>query len=137
MNGARQERTGWRDEALSERHRQWGFNCPAVDIDFLLIEFDTAVPVALIEYKQEHAQLQWSSHPSYRAICWLGTTANIPVFAVRYAEDLTWFKVTPLNPLAHDLLKEIKLFDETEYIGFLYHLRGRDVPPEVLNAVAL
>ena len=32
----RAERTHWRDEALSERHRLWGYDCPAVDVDFLL-----------------------------------------------------------------------------------------------------
>jgi len=30
------ERTGFRDEALSRRHREWGINCPAVDVDWLL-----------------------------------------------------------------------------------------------------
>lgn len=31
-----QERTGWRDEEISARHRIWGVNCPAVDLDFLM-----------------------------------------------------------------------------------------------------
>ena len=46
----RQERTGWRDEALSKRHRDWGWDCPAIDIDFLMIEYDKGKSVALVEY---------------------------------------------------------------------------------------
>lgn len=49
------ERTGWRDENLSRRHREWGFHCPAVDLGFLLIEYDTG---------EAHS----SSHPGERAI---------------------------------------------------------------------
>jgi hypothetical protein len=134
MNGIRQERTGWRDEALSERHRRWGFNCPCVDIDFLMIEYDSAIPVALIEYKHEAAETQYSSHASYRAMCHLGTAAGIPVLAVRYAADLSWFRVTPLNAAAKELFKEVKVYSEEEYVAMLYHLRGRDMPPGLLDA---
>ena len=35
MPEVRQERSGWRDMRLSERHRRWGWNCPAVDLDHL------------------------------------------------------------------------------------------------------
>jgi hypothetical protein len=38
----------WRDEAISQRHRLWGFNCPAVDIDFLMIEYDQGKPAACV-----------------------------------------------------------------------------------------
>jgi len=48
----RPERTQWRDQKLSERHRAWGFNCPAIDIDFLMVEFHTGKPVAIIDYKR-------------------------------------------------------------------------------------
>ena len=34
----RKERTGWRDEEISRRHRLWGVSCAATDIDFLLVE---------------------------------------------------------------------------------------------------
>ncbi len=34
----RQERTGWRDEKISQRHREWGYNCPAVDLDFEVVD---------------------------------------------------------------------------------------------------
>ena len=32
------ERTGWRDEEISRRHRLYGVSCPMIDIDFLVSE---------------------------------------------------------------------------------------------------
>lgn len=40
MKAVAEERNGWRDERISKRHRQWGRDCPAVDIDFLMLEYD-------------------------------------------------------------------------------------------------
>ena len=51
----KEERSGWRDEMLSQRHRDWGFNCPAIDIDFLLIEYNSAKVKALVEYNMDEA----------------------------------------------------------------------------------
>ena len=56
MPEVRAERTGWRDEELSQEHRKWGFDCPTVDIDFLMLEYDTGRASALVEYKNEHAK---------------------------------------------------------------------------------
>ena len=38
------EWSGWRDQELSRRHQRWGFACPAVDLDFVLVEFGLAAP---------------------------------------------------------------------------------------------
>lgn len=133
----RPERTGWRDEALSTRHRKWGFHCPAVDLDFLLNEYDEGHTVAIIEYKHECAQVQWSSHPSYRALVGLGNAAGVPVFAARYAGDFSWFKVTPLNAAAKEYVHGPAKFTEIEYIELLYRIRGRDVPPEINSALEI
>jgi hypothetical protein len=51
FGGVRQERTGWRDQEISERHRLWGASCPVVDLDFLLTEIHVGEPMALVEYK--------------------------------------------------------------------------------------
>jgi hypothetical protein len=32
------------------------FNCPAVDLDFVMAEHNHGLPVALIEYKERHAK---------------------------------------------------------------------------------
>ena len=53
MMDAKAENTFWRDGALSLRHKKWGYDLPALDMDFLMIEYDHGIPVALIEYKLE------------------------------------------------------------------------------------
>lgn len=125
-DGVRRERTAWRDEALSQRHREWGFNCPMLDIDFLAVEYDTGIPVALVEYKNEHAPKQLATHPSYQALITVGNRAQLPVFAVRYATSFEWWFIVPLNRWAKDVQAERVKMTEREYIGFLYRLRGRD-----------
>lgn len=131
MKIVKTERTGWRDEKLSLRHREWGWDCPAIDIDFLALEYDTGDPIALIEYKNEHAKPQYRSHPSYQALIKLGTRANLPVFAVRYADDLSWYRVVPLNSIARNHLNTTKTFDEHDFVSFLYKLRNRLVPFDI------
>ena len=62
MGSTTKERTGWRDERISQRHRLWGVECQAIDLDFLLVEYrseyDDIRPVAIIEYKHECAPSQ-------------------------------------------------------------------------------
>ena len=84
MQPVKQERTGWRDLRLSQRHRRWGWDCPAVDLDFLFLEYDRGKAVALVEYKHEQAAPQYASHPTYQAMIDLGNRASVPVFAARY-----------------------------------------------------
>jgi hypothetical protein len=130
----KQERTGWRDEALSKRHRDWGWDCPAVDIDFLMIEYDKGKSVALVEYKNEHATTQNYSHPSYRAMVDLADRAGIPAFMCRYTDNLDKWTVDPINQRAKEKLKGAEQIELTEkrYVKFLYWLRGREVPDEIM-----
>lgn len=138
MNGAvRQERTGWRDAGLSARHRRWGFDCPIVDLDFLVLNYDTGKAVAVVEYKQEHAAVQHSSHPSYQAIIGLGNDAGLAVFAVRYAADYSWYRVTPLNAKAREWVPEKTEMIEEVWVDLLYKIRGRPTPPFIWDAIEL
>jgi len=130
MRAVRQERTGWRDERISKRHKQWGWNCPALDIDFLLLEYDEGKAVALVEYKHEDAQVVRLGHPSVRAVVDLADRASLPAFVVRYADDFTWWYPTPLNQRARELLPEARMTTEAEWVEILYRCRGRDLPPE-------
>ena len=125
------ERTGWRDLRLSERHRRWGWDCPAVDLDFLFLEYDKGKAVALVEYKHELALVQHSTHPTYQAMIDLGNRASIPVFGVRYADDFTWWRVTPLNSWAKTFCEEQTTMSEEEWVTFLYHIRGYELPDSV------
>jgi len=127
------ERTGWRDGHLSERHRKWGLACPALDIDFLLLEYDRGRPTALVEYKGEHAPAQLPSHPSYRALADLGNRAEIPFFAVRYAQDFSWWKIVAINRPAKRILPERQMYSERQWITFLYNLRGLQPPEDIFE----
>ena len=122
------ERTGWRDEALSKRHRRYGFDLPATDIDFLMVEYDGGRAIAIVEYKHARARPQLARQSNYRALIDLGDRAGIPVFACRYAGDLSRFFVIPLNGRAHGLLPERRRMSEIEWVRFLYGLRGREMP---------
>lgn len=135
MPEVRQERSSWRDEKLSERHRHWGWNCPALDIDFLMLEYDAGQPSALVEYKNEHAALQYPTHPSYQALIELGDRAGIPVIACRYADDFKWWRVIPLNQKAKEFVPERKEVTEKEFVTLLYKLRGRDIPQKIVDGL--
>ena len=131
MPEVRPERTGWRDLSLSKRHRRWGWDCPAVDLDFLFLEYDRGKAVALVEYKHEKAPPQFRTHPTYQAMIDLGNRAGAPVFGVRYAEDWSWWQVTPLNDLAKQWApRQIKV-TEREWVTLLYRIRGYEVPEDL------
>lgn len=134
MPDVRRERTGWRDEALSARHRAWGWDCPMVDIDFLVAEYDAKEPVAIIEYKSEYAAPQRATNASYQVLIKLATWAHIPFFNVRYACDFSWWKVTPLNGFAKDVQPVRCEVDEREFVTFLYRLRGRALPEGLFDS---
>ena len=124
------ERTQWRDLRFSERHRLWGWDCPAVDIDFLMLQYDRAVPTALVEYKHAGAKKQDRHHPSYRALCALGNSAHLPVFAVRYDDVLGYyiFTLNALNGIARTAMNDqtqVPGISELEYVEFLYKLENR------------
>lgn len=137
MQAVREERTGWRDLSLSRRHRRWGWDCPAVDLDFLFLEYDKGKAVALVEYKHENASPQYAIHPTYQAMIDLGTRAGIPVFACRYTSDFSYWLVVPLNGKAKEYINVRKEMTEPEWVSFLYKLRGYDVPQDVLDGLEI
>lgn len=103
MNTWRKERTGWRDSALSERHGMWGFNCTAVDLDFVMMEFNHGKPCALVEYKHKNARLPDPRHATYRALVALADgykDGPLPCFVAIYDPDHWSFRVVPLNESA-------------------------------------
>jgi len=123
------ERNGWRDESMSRKHREWGITCAAYDIDFLLLEVNGRVVVAVVEYKHERAQLQTPNCPQYQAIGSVATLALLPFFVVRYAHDHSWYKVRVMNEYARKWLPEIMVvMTEDEYKGLMYRLRSRQRP---------
>lgn len=136
------ERSGWRDEALSLRHREWGENAPAVDIDWPVIEYDRARAVAVIDYKESHSpRVGQPRDTSTRAFAGLATDAGRPAFAVRYrprmhVERGDWqFCVIALNELAQNNMPDRIRLDELEYVRWIYRLRGRAVPESVTRRI--
>lgn len=131
----RAERTGWRDAALSERHRRWGWDCPALDMDFIMLEYDEGKATAIVEYKNEHAAPQYPTRANYRALKDIGDRAGLPVFAVRYADDFTWFSVFPLNGKAREFVASKTSMSEVGWVSLLYSTRGREIPQDVRESL--
>lgn len=102
MKQWRAERTGWRDSSLSERHGMWGFNCPAVDLDFVMLEFNHGKPCAVVEYKHYMAAEVNHNHATYRGLVELAEnrSGQLPCFVARYNPEDWSFVVTPLNEAA-------------------------------------
>lgn len=130
LDGVRQERTGWRCSAISERHRKWGFDCPAVDLDFVLAEYNYGLPVALIEYKERHAQLPDFSKPSYKALKALADgykEGAIPFLVATYDAELWWFSVSPINDAARQYYRHClnQVLTEQRFVRGLLLLRKK------------
>lgn len=137
MPDVREERTGWRDLSLSERHRHWGWDCPAVDLDFLFLEYDKGKATAIVEYKHESAKPQYKSHPTYQALIDLATRAGVPCIACRYANDFSWWKITALNKEAEKWIPETSIMSEAEWVRLLYKIRGYEVPQNVIDGLSV
>lgn len=118
------ERTGWRDQAISGRHRTWGVNCTAVDLDLVLVEYHLARPVAIVEYKHFRAKVELG-HANYRALRDLADRAGLPFLIAFYWPETWAFRVHPMNDHA---LRHFEygghLFNEREYVERLYRLRS-------------
>lgn len=127
------ERSGWRDERISARHRTWGSWATAVDIDFVLIESTIdAEPKALIEYKDFHATS--ATHFQVRLLRNLANAAGIPAFLALYWPDIWAFQVTPQNAHARTYLRSEQRMSERQYVALLRDVRGVDAPlPSNLN----
>lgn len=140
----RHERTGWRDQEISGRHRQWGFNCPAVDLDFLVVEYNLGLPVALIEYKHKQARMPDPQHATYRALMHLADNyadGPLPFMLVFYDPSVWSFRVYPLNHVSRVFYGQASEFDgtcihltERRYVKSLYHMRKLKVDERVLSA---
>lgn len=123
----------WRDGAISQRHRTWGVHCPAVDLDFLLLEFDYSRPVALIDWKaygSPEPNLMDNNFKALRSLC---NTSGIPFMIVFYKRYDWWFRVIPANVAAVKVYPETKVMSEYEFVDSLYKLRGREMPKSLAH----
>ncbi len=137
-NGVALERTGWRDQAISQRHRKWGVSCPAVDLDFLLVEYNLGAPIALVEYKHERAYLPDPRHATYRALrnlCDHYSPDPLPFLVAFYWPDCWAFRVHPMNDTAREGYAEEECMTEREYVARLYGLRKLAITRQVLSTL--
>jgi hypothetical protein len=131
MNGNPEEVTGWRDEALSRRHRAWGVNCPAQDVDLVLVEYDRSEPVALVEYTRRR-KLVDGDKSKVTVLFKLAERSRLPAFVVRYTADLATFAVEPASFSALKwVAREGAVMSERDFVRLLYRLRGRSLPAEI------
>jgi hypothetical protein len=142
-----QERTGWRDLELNDRHRQWGFNCPAFDLDFIMVEYDNREPIAFVEYKAKKLPDGYLLKDANIEVLWkLARLASRPAFIVEYykQDGVRRWAVTGIDKLAANKMSyftktmQIKHrveCTELEYVSFLYWLRGREMPPQVASYI--
>jgi len=122
------EQTFWRDMKLLLRHRAWGWDVPAEDIDFL--EYDERKAIALFEYKKttDLATCKANINANIQALINLGDRASLPVFCTFYTTNLKWYRVFPLNQYAKETGPPDGIISEYKYVDFLYWLRGRSIP---------
>lgn len=128
----RVERTNWRDAAISARHRLYGFDCPATDIDFLLVEYNAGRPAALVEYKAVGAWLGNIHRNTLSALRLLADAANIPFLLVMYDARSWCFTVYPHNRAALAFVQTPTTYSERDYVRLLYRMRGIDAPSDLL-----
>ncbi len=128
------ERSGFRDEKLSKRHRMYGWDCGAQDIDF--IEYHHFIPKALIEHKHERSRIQDQDPNSCqcKVLANLGDMSRLPAFLAIY-NDKFEYDVCPLNDLARKTLKDWTHLPEQRYVAFLYYLRGLKLTNEMWQAL--
>lgn len=126
--GVAKERNGFRDEAISRRHREWGMMCHAVDLDFVLVECIYGKPAALIEYKHYLAKLPNLNAPTYRALKTLADNTQIPFLLVFYWPGVWSFKVFPANDHARAVFPGVTQMTELQFVGKLYALRNAKLP---------
>lgn len=133
------ERTGWRCEDISRRHREWGFNCPAVDLDFLMVEYNLGAPVALVEYKHHKVTYPVNlNHATYRAIHALADIAQVPFFLSFYWPETWAFYVVPVNARAQEVYcdEARRMLTEQRYVKSLYFLRQQVIQSRVLERLS-
>lgn len=166
--GVRNERTGFRDDkfnayiqenwgdgiisqdipsasvakSISARHRKWGDDCPATNIDMTLIEYDRCIPVAIVDIKMRRnldadSLKRELTSANGKTQANLATKADLPFYIVGYTPDWKNYVILPGNKIAsikmsqHFGSETSNIISEHDYVSFLYALRNRKLPASV------
>jgi|SRR5271157_417090 len=119
---------------MSLRHREWGLNCPAVDLDYLLIDFNHCVPVCILEYKYMTSP---TNDSNTTATLRLAEHCGIPYFGAQYNNRAWWFIVSAYR-IGQGIVPgdEKKRYNEQSFREFLYELRDRAVAKNIKSTLA-
>jgi hypothetical protein len=154
------ERSGWRDPDLpawhhkygfaysvadldgidlNKRHKEWGWDCPAVDIDKLFIEYDNRLPIALMDYKyRESLKVPEPDRSSANNLVMsrLYTRRTdgfkeLPFYVTIYTKHPWTFRPIWINTQAKQLAPRNQLLTEAGFVEWLHWLRDRVVDSSV------
>lgn len=133
-NNVAPERSNWRDQWISNRHRDFGWRAPFTDIDFMGFEYDNNNPIALIEYKHCHANIKLNGSPIQLQLN-VANKLEIPFFVVAYYPDYHNFYVIPMNDIAKSIpqCNAPKVWTERNFVKLLYWMRKKNCPQNVLD----
>lgn len=132
-DGTRLESTNWRDDEISQRHRRWGVNCPATDLDLLLVEYNFGKPCALVEYKHKKVETVNLGEATYKALSDLADNYKTPLpFLVAFYDPADWsFRVLPVNDSAKKIYQQNQLMTEKEFVYSMYRIRNNTIKSEL------
>ena len=121
------ERTDWCDREISKRHRLWGDDLYAVDVDFCMVEYYSRRGVLLVDYKhfvkKESLYIHTASHDT---LAWLADGRDLPFCIVLYNFDARprTFEVIPVNDEAKKYFGRRQILNEEQWVHHLHYLRG-------------
>jgi hypothetical protein len=123
-------------DSISDRHRQYGRDCPVTNIDCLMYEYDHCEPIALLDFKAKHPTPHDRTSFNARAIANLANRAGIPFYLAYYSNARWSFILDPVNEIAADLLikhhETAVQMSEVRFVRFLYALRRNgELPPDI------
>jgi len=136
-DATKRERTGWRDEALSMRHRAWGKPIHMTDIDFLVTEHRNGDCKALVEYKFSMSDYGFAKSANAASLRHLASNdrSALPLFVVRYWREPWTFAAYPENDSALAMMPKTRVMSERDYVSFLHKLRGLELPADLAGAL--
>jgi hypothetical protein len=144
MRDVKPELSGKRDLWINDQHRNWGWDCPFVDFDFLGLEYDTCQAVVLIEYKDSRRPNGQPTEPpnfekaNYKTLRNAANKLEVPLLIVHYNSEWNCFKPFVGNDRAKQWVKAPGLImSEIAYVTMLYDIRKRPLPSHLANSLSI
>lgn len=134
------EDTGWRDQAISRQHRKWGWNMPCSDIDWLVVEYSSLEPRAIVEYKRvrELPAGFTLDTPQMTVLTKLAQRARLPLMIVNYLHSpdrVDWaLEAVTIPFVGHP--QEHGPMSEYEYVQLLASVKGQVIEDTVLSTLS-